>query len=114
MPFELDNSLAGVGASRGAGVEGSAKGVDELCGVGTLGVCICIGVAIGVAIEGVAILNPDIIIMIYTRIYSGWFDDIHKLNRFFPFSSFSIKFVFVYDKISFFSIQSQSNEKKKV
>lgn len=46
-----------MGASRGAGVDGRANGVDELCrGVGMLGVCMA-----GVVIEGVAILKPDIL-----------------------------------------------------
>lgn len=51
-------SLLGVGASKGAGVEGSANGVELWLGVGIEGVCIA-----GVCIEGVAILNPDMIIL---------------------------------------------------
>jgi len=48
-----------VGASRGAGVDGKANGVEELCrGVGMLGVCIA-----GVVIEGVAMLKPDILLI---------------------------------------------------
>lgn len=62
MPLpSAEASLAGVGASSGCGVDGSANGVDVLwCnGVGMLGVWILAGVA-----DGVAILNPDIIVIV--------------------------------------------------